>query len=188
MPNNKVLTLDGLNIYDSLLKGHIAKKDAKAFKHATYSTETRVINFYKKEMPTEEDVPDFSVTLPENQDISGLLEKIKTGVKDNVVKIGEGGTVVDSGLPISTVVKRNELETIETKVGDITKLNTTSKTDIVGAINEVFTAIGTGGTASVISITTDITSEGALKSYTIKQGNITIGVIDIPKEKNRWKQ
>ena len=96
--------------------------------------------------------------------------------------IGEDGTVVDSGIPCSSVVKRNELETVETKLGDISKLNTTAKTDIVGAINEVLTAVGTGGTASVVSITTDVTSEGALKSYTIKQGTTTIGTIDIPKD------
>lgn len=175
-----VVTKSGLSLYDSLIKSHISKEDAKSIKGVLYNKDTHEIYFYKKENPVEGDTPDFTVDV--TTDISGLLEKITSGVKDNMVMIGEDGTVVDSGIPCSSVVKRNELETVETKLGDISKLNTTAKTDIVGAINEVLTAVGTGGTASVVSITTDVTSEGALKSYTIKQGTTTIGTIDIPKD------
>lgn len=77
--------------------------------------------------------------------------------------------------PIKTDVTK-----ISNAVGDITKLNTTAKTDIVTAINEVKSYVGEAVGALTIETTT--TSTGALKSYTVKQGDNVIGVIDIPKD------
>lgn len=65
-------------------------------------------------------------------------------------------------------------------IGDITKLNTTAKTDIVSAINEVKSSVGEA--VGSITIETETTSTGVLKSYTVKQGDDIIGVIDIPKD------
>ncbi len=76
---------------------------------------------------------------------------------------------------------QNEIDAIETDMGNVDDLQTANKT-VAGAINEVLAAVGTGGTAAVVTVTTDTTSEGALKSYTIKQGETTVGVIDIPKD------
>ena len=67
-------------------------------------------------------------------------------------------------------------------VGNLESLGTTSKTDLVSAINEVRNSVSAGGTAAAITINTDTTTEGALKSYTIKQGDNTVGTIDIPKD------
>lgn len=80
--------------------------------------------------------------------------------------------------------KLNPIKTDVTKVrnsvGNISNLNTTAKTDIVSAINEVKSTVG----AQVGAITIETTSitDGMLKSYTIKQGDVVIGVIDIPKD------
>lgn len=68
------------------------------------------------------------------------------------------------------------------KVGDITKLKTTAKTDIVAALNEVKSAVSVGGETGVVSIETEVTTNGALKSYTVKQGGTLVAVIDIPKD------
>lgn len=76
---------------------------------------------------------------------------------------------------------QREIDAVETDMGDVDTLSTTDKT-VVGAINEVLAAVGTGGTAAVVTVTTDVTTNGALKSYTIKQGDATVGVIDIPKD------
>ena len=73
------------------------------------------------------------------------------------------------------------IDAIEEDMGNVDDLQTTNKT-VAGAINEVLAAVGTGGTAAVVTITSDVTSDGALKSYTVKQGNTTVGVIDIPKD------
>jgi len=74
-----------------------------------------------------------------------------------------------------------DADALELDLGNVDSLSTTNKT-VVGAINEVLAAVGTGGTAAVVTVTTDTTTEGALKSYTIKQGEATVGVIDIPKD------
>lgn len=174
--------LAGLRVFKRLIENEISKGDEKSIKSVLFNSATRVLNFYKKDMPTENDIPDLSITLPKDQDISNLIEKISGGVKDNVVTIGEGGIIVDSGVAITDVATKTEIEAVNTKVGDISQLNTTAKTDLVKAINEVRIAISAGGESGALSIDTETTADGMLKSYTIKQGGTIVGTIDIPKD------
>ena len=182
MAATKYVDLAGLQVFKGLIEGKISDGDAKSLKTVLFDKDNRKLNFYKKSVAASVDVADFSITLPEEQDISGLLEKISSGVKGNVVTIGEGGIVVDSGVAIADLATKAEVKTVDAKVGDVTKLNTPAKTDVVGAINEVKAAVSAGGEAGVVTIETEITTAGALKSYTIKQGGTTLGVIDIPKD------
>lgn len=177
-----LIDIAGLRVFKELLKNKISDEDAKALKTVLLDKENRKINFYKKNDATSVDIADFSITLPEEQDISGLLEKITDGINGNIVIIGEGGIVVDSGIAMTDIAKKADVDVISSKVGDVTKLNTTAKTDVVVAINEVRQAVSAGGEAGIITIDTEITTSGALKSYTVKQGGNTIGVIDIPKD------
>ena len=71
---------------------------------------------------------------------------------------------------------------VEDNVGSLENLQTSDKDNLVEAINEVRNSVSAGGTAAAITITTNVTTEGALKSYTVKQGDNTVGVIDIPKD------
>lgn len=98
-------------------------------------------------------------------------------IADAKSELNEAITAADG----KAVAAQADADALETDMGDVDTLSTTNKT-VVGAINEVLAAVGTGGTAAVVTITTDTTTEGALKSYTVKQGNTTIGVIDIPKD------
>ena len=77
--------------------------------------------------------------------------------------------------PMKSDIKKNS-----NAIGDITKLTTTAKTDIISAINEVKSSVGES--VGAITIETENTTTGALKSYTVKQGDDVIGVIDIPKD------
>lgn len=77
--------------------------------------------------------------------------------------------------PIKTDVTK-----ISSAVGDISALNTTAKTNVVEAINEIKSAVNEQG--GTITIETATTTAGASKSYTVKQGDVVIGVIDIPKD------
>jgi len=74
-----------------------------------------------------------------------------------------------------------DVDAVELDLGNVDSLSTENKT-VVGAINEVLAAVGTGGTAAVVTMTSDTTTAGMAKSYTIKQGTTTVGVIDIPKD------
>lgn len=71
---------------------------------------------------------------------------------------------------------------LEEKIGDISLLSTEDRTNLVAAINELVEKVGKGPENSTVTITTDETTEGYLKSYTVKQGETVIGVIDIPKD------
>ena len=77
---------------------------------------------------------------------------------------------------------KDSADAINAKIGTLADLDTTAKTDLVNAINEVRAAVDAGGTGSQVTIDTSATTEGYLKSYTIKQGENTVGVIDIPKD------
>ena len=73
-------------------------------------------------------------------------------------------------------------DTINTKIGNVSTLTTTEKTNLVGAVNEVKSAVDSAKTAGEVTVTTDSTTEGYLKTYTIKQGGVEISKIDIPKD------
>lgn len=74
------------------------------------------------------------------------------------------------------------LTTVEGDVGTVEDLQTTAKNDLVSAINEVKNSVAVGGTAAVVTMSTETTTEGALKSYSLFQGENKIGTIDIPKD------
>lgn len=100
---------------------------------------------------------------------------------DNYDPAGTAQTKVDELANGQVKTNTETIAALQEDVGDVDNLQTTNKT-VVAAINETLTAIGTGGTASVVTVTTDTTTDGYLKSYTIKQGENTVGVIDIPKD------
>lgn len=107
MAVTKYVDLAGLQVFKGLIENEISEGDAKSLKSFQFETETRTLKFFKSETPG--DTPDFSMVLPE-QDLSGLLEKITDGVKGNVVTIGEGGIVVDSGVKVSDIATKAEVK------------------------------------------------------------------------------
>lgn len=104
-------------------------------------------------------------------------------IKDGqlLITVDEGKVYLDNG---STRIELNkkDFDSILSKIGTLTELTTTEKTNLVKAINEVRAAVDAGGTGSQVTIDTTTTTEGYSKSYTIKQGENTVGVIDIPKD------
>ena len=181
MAASKYVDLTRLTQYDSLIKNYINTADAKAFKTAKFDETTRTLKLFKAESPADDAVADFSVEIPET-DISGLLEKIASATEGDVVVANADGTIKDSGVKLDDLATKTEVETVDGKIGTITDLETTNKTDLVVAINEVRNSVSAGGTESAVTMTTDTTTENMLKSYTIKQGSNTVGVIDIPKD------
>lgn len=112
-------------------------------------------------------------------------EKVKT-LADGQVKTNTDAIATLNGADtedgsVAKVVK-DASDTINAKIGTLADLDTTAKTDLVGAINEVLQSVEAGGTGSVVTMTTDTTTDGYLKTYTFKQGNTEIGKVDIPKD------
>ena len=181
MATIKYVDLARLTQYNELIKNYINTADAKAFKTAKYDETSRTLKLFKAESPADDAVADFSVEIPET-DISGLLEKIASATEGDVVVANADGTIKDSGVKLDDLATKTEVETVDGKIGTITDLETTNKTDLVVAINEVRNSVSAGGTEAAVTIDTSTTTDGALKSYTIKQGSNTVGVIDIPKD------
>lgn len=77
-----------------------------------------------------------------------------------------------------------QVKTNAEHIGTMDNLETTAKSDLVNAINEVRNAVSAGGTAAAITITEQTTGlgEGVLKAYVLKQGENTVGTINIPKD------
>lgn len=104
-------------------------------------------------------------------------------VKEPILKVGNGVDTFDN-LKILNV-RPSDLTAITGLIGDLTALETTDKTSIVKAINELFETIKSAGK---VTIDTTNTTDGYAKSYTVKQGvdedgnDKVIGIIDIPKD------
>lgn len=77
-----------------------------------------------------------------------------------------------------------QVKTNTEHIGTMDSLETTAKSDLVTAINEVRNAVAAGGTAAAMSMEEKTTglADGVLKSYVIKQGENTVGTINIPKD------
>ena len=68
-------------------------------------------------------------------------------------------------------------------VGDKNDLSTTTKTNIVAAINELFATVSQNKTDSIVTVEVDDSpNDNLLKQYTIKQGTEIKGIINIPKD------
>lgn len=112
--------------------------------------------------------------------IKGKIQEVADDVATNTSAIT---TLNGSDTTAGSVAKavKDASDAINAKIGDTEELDTTAKI-IVDALNEVRQSVSAGGTAATITITSDKTTEGMAKSYTVKQGDSTIGVIDIPKD------
>ena len=77
-----------------------------------------------------------------------------------------------------------QVKTNTEHIGTMDNLETTAKADLVTAINEVRNAVSAGGTAAAITMEEQTTGlgEGIAKAYVLKQGENTVGTVNIPKD------
>lgn len=164
MAKNKYLDLAGLTTYDEKIKELIDTKD------------TETLNSAK----------DYSNSLSTNYDPAGTAQTKMEQLANGAVKTNTDAITVLNGSDTTEGSVAKQLKDakteVEGKIGNLGSLETTEKNTVVSAINEVLRSVESGGTANVVTITTDITTEGMAKSYTVKQGSSTVGVIDIPKD------
>lgn len=164
MANLKYLDLTGLSLYDEKIKEVIEAGDSS----------------------TLEASKSYSDSLADNYDPAGTAEtkvqQLASGqVATNTAAIAKlnGNDTTDGS--VAKAVK-DAKDAVEAQIGTLGDLDTTAKTDLVNAINEVRSAVNTGGTNAQVTVDTSTTTEGMAKSYTIKQGGSTVATIDIPKD------
>ena len=118
--------------------------------------------------------------------INEQIAKIESGGSSTLIQEHEDKLTLLLGDKTVNGSIKNQIDAVQTaleeKIGDISLLSTEDRTSLVAAINELVEKVGTGPENSTITISTDETTTGYLKSYTVKQGETVVGVIDIPKD------
>lgn len=128
-----------------------------------------------------------ALTGGETGSISGMIEEAVNAAKEELQsQITANKNSIDAinnaETGILATAKKYADDQDAAKIGDLTTLTTDDKATVVAAINEVDAAIDALETNAAVTIDTTTTTSGALKSYTVKQGTTTVGVIDIPKD------
>ena len=123
-----------------------------------------------------------SVKLSSVSELSAALSRI-TANEGNISKIlsGLNGFDLTSQGSVKTFIQGVETA-IEGHIGDLSDLDTTDKTNIVSAINEIQGSISDIVSNSITIVHEDTPTAGYASTYTFKAGNVTIGKIDIPKD------
>ncbi len=125
-----------------------------------------------------------SLLLSNSGEVAAAVERIAKNESD-IVTINETLTKIQGSAEVAGSIRQIVAEAqtaLQAQIGTLSSLSTVAKGNLVEAINEVRSAISAGGTAAAISLSTETTTEGAAKSYTLYQGETKIGVIDIPKD------
>lgn len=166
MAINKYLDYTGLQQYNTKIKELITNSDSETLQSSK----------------------DYADSLSSNYDPAGTaqtkMQELASGqVATNTAAIAKlNGSNTTEGSVAKQV--KDAKDEVQGQIGTLEDLDTTAKSDLVNAINEVRQAVEVGGTGSVVTIDTGTTTEGMAKSYTVKQGSSTVGTIDIPTSYN----
>lgn len=134
----KYLDQTGTQHLVTKIKAEISAGDLKAVKKVHFDDASRTIKFFKDENALDTATGDFEVIIPDDVDVSGLIEKLVGATDGNVIIASADGSVKDSGIALTDLATKTELtEVSDTKVGDINGLDTTEKGSVVDAINEI---------------------------------------------------
>lgn len=95
-------------------------------------------------------------------------------------KAGDNETNI-SALTARMDAAEADIDAMEEDIGNVDELSTTAKT-LQGAINEVYAAVGAGGTAATISLSSKGATDAYANVYELSQGGSVIGTINIPKD------
>ena len=147
----------------------------------------------KSEVTAVSDIANANKTAIEalNNADTGVVKTVKDYADEKVKALADGqvktntdaiATLNGADTEDGSVAKavKDSADAINAKIGTLADLDTTAKTDLVGAINEIKAVADAGGTGSVVTIDSSVAEEGMVKSYVFKQGETTIGTVNVP--------
>lgn len=141
----KYISLDNLELYDSLIKDHINQKDAKSLKTAALSADGKKLLLYRESEPVGSAVPAYEIEFPD-KDISHLLEKFTNATAGDVVTVNEDGkTIKDSGVKLADLATKAEVSAVDSKVDTNTAAIAENKQSIANAQSDLNTFKGKVG-------------------------------------------
>lgn len=156
--------------------GLASNKDANTF----YYVDNKDLYLGSIKLSNAEDLAAAIVRIAANETHIGNVITLTTTEKSNLV-----GAVNEIKAEIAALTGGETggiTEMIKAVTGDLSTLTTEAKGTLVAAINELDAAIDANAAAAAVTIDSETTTTGMLKSYTVKQGGKQIGVIDIPKD------
>lgn len=156
--------------------GLASNKDANTF----YYVDNKDLYLGSIKLSNAEDLAAAIVRIAANETHIGNVLTLTTTEKSNLV-----GAVNEVKAEIAALTGGETggiTEMIKAVTGDLSTLTTEARGTLVAAINELDAAIDANAAAAVVTIDSETTTTGMLKSYTVKQGGKQIGVIDIPKD------
>ena len=106
----KYISLENLQLYDSLLKDKMDAADAKSLKTVALSEDGKKLLFYRVSEPVDSTSPAYEIELPEF-DPSGLVAKVVTAITGNVPVFEAGGGIKDSGVAIDDLANKDYVDT-----------------------------------------------------------------------------
>lgn len=106
MAATKIVTLANLQLYDNLLKDYMSAQDALSLK--TVSIDGNTLKFYRIEEPVGSTEPAYVIELPKD-DLTPYLKKLINAVAGDVVTANADGTISDSGVKLTDLVKKEEV-------------------------------------------------------------------------------
>ena len=178
MANYQFLSFNNLKVYDKFIKKYISDEDTHSIKTIRLNSDGKTIDFFKTENPNSDTHPDFTIK-PDDVDLSNLIEKINNPIEDNIVLINYDGNLKDSGIAIKDIVSKSE-------IGDLSKLQTTEKSDVVSAVNEVKTSTDHLESEYKVILTKSTEDDNYAATYILSQGiddkSVEIGKINILKD------
>lgn len=156
--------------------GLASNKDANTF----YYVDNKDLYLGSIKLSNAEDLAAAIVRIAANETHIGNVLTLTTTERSNLV-----GAVNEVKAEIAALTGGETggiTEMIKAVTGDLSTLTTEARGTLVAAINELDAAIDANAAAAVVTIDSETTTTGMLKSYTVKQGGKQIGVIDIPKD------
>lgn len=119
----KYLSLTGLATYDASIKAFVNSKVeagvADSFKYVNF--EDGCLRFYTINPILDDTEPNFEIELPVT-DVSHLMQLVKDATAGNIATFGENGQVVDSGVAITDLATKDEVEAVQANVDGLAEL------------------------------------------------------------------
>lgn len=154
----------------------LASKDANTF----YYVDDKDLYLGSIKLSNAEDLAAAIVRIAANETKIGDISKLTTAKRDSLVNAINEVKAEVAALTGGGTGGISDM--IAAVTGNLTDLTTDARTNLVAAINELDAAIDANAAAAAVTIDSETTTTGMLKSYTVKQGGKQIGVIDIPKD------
>lgn len=164
----KLISLDRLEKFKDLVDLELAKK----YQSITYDSSTRTVKFFKGADTTG--TADFTITLPEDVDISGKIDKVASPTAGNFVTVKSDGSLQDAGVngsSFATAAQGTKADNAESAIA-ILNGNATTAGSVAKSIGDAITALNLGSASQaeveatgVASDTTTLPTTAQVKAY-----------------------